>query len=139
MKLHTTLRRHPGEHGFTLTEVVITVTILGILSGIAYPSYTSMILKANRADARVGLTGLAQQLERCRSQFGRYDASDCVIASPQNTENGYYELSVVRTSSTYTLSANPLGMQRKDLGCTNLSLDSLGQKTAAGSNVDACW
>ena len=38
--------------GFTLVEILIVITIVGILSSIAYPSYQQYIVKANRAAAQ---------------------------------------------------------------------------------------
>ena len=38
--------------GFTLVEILIVITIIGILASIAYPSYQQYIVKANRAAAQ---------------------------------------------------------------------------------------
>ena len=38
--------------GFTLVEMLIAVTIIGILASIAYPSYQQYIVKGNRAAAQ---------------------------------------------------------------------------------------
>jgi type IV pilus assembly protein PilE len=58
--------------GFTLIEVMIVVSIIGILTAIAYPSYTNSILKGRRAEGRAALAELLQQQERYMTQRNVY-------------------------------------------------------------------
>lgn len=49
------------QRGFTLIELMIVVAIVGILAGIAYPSYMDHVRKGNRAKAQAFLMDLAQR------------------------------------------------------------------------------
>jgi type IV pilus assembly protein PilE len=60
------------QNGFTLIELMITVAIVGILASVAYPTYTSYIVKGKRAEARTALTELLQQQERYMTQNNCY-------------------------------------------------------------------
>lgn len=128
------------ERGFTLIEVMIVVVIIGILATIAYPSYTEQVRQARRADATSGLLNVAQQLERCFTQFNAYNNANCPVALPQNTPDGNYEIdSTVLAAGQFTLVATPIGPQASDSRCTSFTLTQAGVQTAAGSLGNDCW
>lgn len=52
-----------NARGFTLIELLIVVTIIGILSMIAYPSYMSYQIRANRAEAKAFMVRVANKEE----------------------------------------------------------------------------
>ena len=60
------------NRGFTLIELMIVVAIVAILASIAYPAYTSSILKGRRAEGRASLAELMQQQERYMTQNNCY-------------------------------------------------------------------
>ena len=60
--------------GFSLIELMIAVAIVGIIAAIAYPSYTSQIEKARRAECRSGLLKTMQQQERYYTQRNEYSS-----------------------------------------------------------------
>ena len=58
--------------GFTITELMITVVIIGVLSTIAIPSFTSYIYKARVTEATNFLGKIKQRQEAYRNEFGQY-------------------------------------------------------------------
>ncbi|MFI5446652.1 type IV pilin protein [Polaromonas sp. UC242_47] len=61
-----------SNRGFSLIELMIVVAIVGILASVAYPAYTSSILKGKRAEGRAALAELQQQQERYLTQRNCY-------------------------------------------------------------------
>lgn len=55
---------HRPNRGFTLIELMIVVTVVAILAGIAYPSYRSHIQKGNRASAEAFLMDASQRQQQ---------------------------------------------------------------------------
>ena len=71
-----------NQSGFTLIELMIVVAVIGILSAIAYPSYTESVLKGKRAQARAAIAELLQQQERYMTQ------RNCYLGFSTNTSTG---------------------------------------------------
>jgi len=124
--------------GFTLIELMITVAIIGILAGIAYPSYSSYILKSRRADAKAGLVTLQMAQEKYRVNNASY-ADDATLVTPDGT---YYAFAVTAGSATgtgYTITATPqsAGGQNGDV-CATLSINETSSITSsAGTSCPA--
>lgn len=126
-------------HGFSLVELLIVIAIMGIIATLAVPSYMESVTNSRRADGQIALNVLAQQLERCFTQFGRYDDADCDIDLPRDSQEGFYTVDAVRTATTYALSAAPQGAQVKDTRCGELSLTNTGARAADGTAPEKCW
>lgn len=135
------------HNGFTLMELMIVVAIIGIMSAIAYPSYTSYVRKSARADAKVGLVKLADKQERFYLQNNTY--TDSFAAAGLNTssvsEEGYYDFSIASADlvSGFVLTATAVAgkPQAKDTGCTVMTLSSTGVKEPNGNPAteEDCW
>ena len=61
--------------GFTLLEIIVTVAIVGILSGIAYPLYTEYVEKARIAKACVDIQNISVAISRYYSESQSYPES----------------------------------------------------------------
>ena len=52
------------QRGITLIELMVVVVIIGILTAIAYPSYSSHMAKGRRASAQAHLMDIAQRQQQ---------------------------------------------------------------------------
>lgn len=142
-----------NPNGFTLTELMIVVAIVGILAAVAYPSYVGSVRKSNRSDAQIALTEAGARQERLHAETGTYvsntDRNKLVSnADGKSSIEGYYEITVSNSVSgqtcttaapynCYLVTATAVGSQAKDTGCATLTLNHLNQKSSTGG-AD-CW
>jgi prepilin-type N-terminal cleavage/methylation domain-containing protein len=60
------------NQGFTVTELMIAVVIIGVLAMMAIPTFTSYIYKGRVTEATNFLVEIKQRQESYRSEFGQY-------------------------------------------------------------------
>jgi type IV pilus assembly protein PilE len=70
--------------GFTLIEVMIVVAVIGILSAIAYPSYTDYVRRSRISEATGDLSATRVRLEQFYQDNRNYNSSAaaCGVAMP---------------------------------------------------------
>lgn len=128
--------------GFTLIELVIVLLIVGILIGIATPSYLTYMREGRRIDAVNSLLSISLAEERYRSNNSTYGTLAQVWAGVTTSTQGYYTLSISNTSATaYTITATAVGNQANDsnggTSCTPMVLTvSSGTITKTPT---VCW
>jgi len=151
------MKKHIDSGGFTLIEVMIVVVIVGVLSAIAFPSYTSSVRKGKRAQGRTAILELMQQQERYMTQRNTYlfftnslgttvpASVPFVTYSGDNVASPAYWLSAsacgtVTARDCVTITATPI---LADAEAGTLSLTSTGLKTCSGTasttNFKLCW
>lgn len=136
-----------NSRGFTLIELMITVAIIGILSAVAYPSYTQYIVRANRSAAQSFMFSVANKQEQYMLDARSYASSVSALNLTQPSElSGKYVVTTTpanaATPPTYTVTATPQGNQAgKDTKCGTLTLTSAGAKSQSGTAtaVSDCW
>jgi type IV pilus assembly protein PilE len=150
------------DRGFTLVELIVAMVILATLAAIAIPSYSIYVLKSHRTEAKSALLDLASLEERYFSTAGTYSNNPpdlgytgaAGVAFPVGS--GWYNvlvsvnpaippappLSPAGTPATYTITATATGQQLPDTACATFTINSAGQQTATGTDVNAsvdCW
>jgi len=122
------------SRAFTLVELVVTVALVGILAGIAYPAYVNQAIKANRSAAQQFMLDIANAESQYQIDARAY--TDIIGAgglglSPTNTASNNYTFAITLSAGPppgYVITATPTGRQAQDGA---LSLDSTGGKSPA--------
>ena len=135
--------------GITLLELLIVMTIIGILSTIAYPMYAQYLIRARRTEGQTALIDLSARLERYYAAHNTYASASIASGDPKhdvlsNTQSpkAWYRLSITaKTPRSYTLQATPLKAQAvADKACACLTLNSLGEHGRSGTApLERCW
>jgi type IV pilus assembly protein PilE len=140
---------------------MIVVTIVAILAGIAYPSYTNHVINTRRATVQGFMMQAAAQQEKFFTRCGYYASSfsaapgvnNCGaavgsgvlgMATAPDDVAGYYLLTidgVNAAGTTYRIVATPQGAQATgDTDCATVMYNSANVKEKTGSGLlDRCW
>ncbi|WP_316672474.1 type IV pilin protein [uncultured Tolumonas sp.] len=127
--------------GICLTDLVIAMVMILILSVITYPSYQSYLRVSHRSDAHIGLLKLAGMQEQFFLHAQQYTTLNNLHlvsgADSYLTEQGFYRITASVTPSSYLLTATAIGSQASDTECQTLTLAQDGSRDS--TSHERCW
>jgi len=139
--------------GFSLTELMVALAIIGILASVALPSYQANVRKTYRQSAKAVLLQVVLRQDQFMANNKSYATTLTALGYDDNSyyvdENGAYSTGANAsylvainnaTAVSFDISATPQNNQVKDTLCSTLTINSTGLKTVSGS-LDAgdCW
>lgn len=123
------------QHGFTLIELMVTVSIIAILAAIAWPSYQQYVIRGKRSAAQAQMMDIAnreqQYLLANRTYASKSQLEASGYALPSEVGRNYtYDVALgSEAMPTFTITFTAIGAQASD---GNLILSSEGEKAPAG-------
>ena len=124
------------SQGFTLIELMVAVAVVGILAGLAWPSYRNYVMRANRSAAQQFMLDIANREEQYMLDARSYATGSTALTSLNLTVptavSPNYTLAVAAVIGPpvgYLITATAIGNQLTD---GNLTLSSAGTKTPTG-------
>ncbi len=125
-----------NQQGFNLIELMVVVTIIGIIASVAIPSYQKNVQKSARSSGMTSLLDVMRAQENFFANDFTYSSNltDLNYSNPLITNDRRYSISAATCDGSaltqcVLLTATAI---REQVGDGNLTLDSLGNRTHNG-------
>lgn len=135
-----------NSSGFTLIELMITVTIIGILTVIAYPAYTNYITRGKIIDGHALLAQYRIQLEQYYQDNRNYGTAGGACGSTLPTSTYFtFTCTAGSPAQTYTATASSIAGVGLGTGANGYvyTINETNTKSttsfAGGAVNKSCW
>ncbi|MGF1749813.1 type IV pilin protein [Vibrio cionasavignyae] len=127
--------------GLTLIEILIALVILGVVSAVAYPTYTQQTREAYRMIALGDMLEMQLELERHYNAGYHFErvlsGGKCLVCASDSTRYQFTVTSGATAAYTITAIAQSSSNQTKDSCLNSDGKMSLNSKGVTAPN--ACW
>lgn len=123
-----------SQIGFTLIELIVTVTIIAIIAAIAYPSYQEYVRRQKLAVAQQEMQVIAGELERFKGKNFNYRNFDMSYMYPGfDAATGTLQVPVDKPTKTYTITLVDAGTHQPltNPSSTGLNWIMIAERTPA--------
>lgn len=126
------------SQGFTLIELMVVVAIIGIITAIALPSYTSYVQRSRVPAALDGLNSYYTRMEQRYQDVGNYGTTACAVAVP-TVNNFTLGCTLSNSGQGYTATATGSG----PVSGFTYTINNQGTRNTTahpkGTPATACW
>jgi type IV pilus assembly protein PilE len=137
------------SRGITLLELLIVLTVVGIMAALVLPGYRGYMLRVHRSEAMTALLQVQAAEETFYQRHNNY-TDDIAAAAPaglgmsSTSTSGKYGLSIALSADgqTFVATATPArgGGQEADEDCLAFSIDVRGRRAVSGTrDARSCW
>jgi type IV pilus assembly protein PilE len=123
--------------GFTMVEILVTLSMAGVLSSVALPTFQGHLQKARRADVVVSMMQVQLAQSRWRANSSNYGTLAQLGVSSVSM-GGHYTLTLGSADDDrYEVLASATGAQAADTACRHMQLRVVGANVVQASGPDA--